>query len=176
MSSQMVDVLFGRALDAIPSELSLALRAVGLDDAGILDSYPVTATTYWFRQGSLASIWRLVVCLRVQAKVWMWYLRRWLVHFYFLSYCPFLSFLPCRYLFVDHRLSVFRPVHLSFPHVWFLLVARTDVNKLGVLCEYRCDCEERGSKKHRRVTKSGRARRKGKGTAMFSEVEDEHLP
>ena len=40
MSSQSVDVLFVRALDAAPSELTLALKAAGLDDPGILESYP----------------------------------------------------------------------------------------------------------------------------------------
>ena len=40
MSSQLVDVFFDRVLDALPGELSLALRAAGMDDAGNLDSYP----------------------------------------------------------------------------------------------------------------------------------------
>ena len=39
MSSQSVDVLFTRALAAVPGELSLALKAAGLDDPGLLDSY-----------------------------------------------------------------------------------------------------------------------------------------
>ena len=40
MPSQSTDPLFARALEAAPSELTLALRVAGLDDPGILEAYP----------------------------------------------------------------------------------------------------------------------------------------
>ena len=96
MSSQLVDVFFDRALDALPSELSLALRAAGLDDAGILDSYPRDSYDVLVAAGvtgiDIAAGGTLTgtgddmdVVLAASAGT-----------SYFLSYCPLLSFLLYR--------------------------------------------------------------------------------
>ena len=129
MSSQMVDVLFGRALDAMPSELSLALRAAGLDDAGILDSYPRdsydvlvaagVAGIDMAARGILAGAGDdLDVVLATSAGT-----------FYFFILLPPPLFSSLSFISSSCIISpLFALSSLSFPRVWFLLVARTDVN------------------------------------------------
>ena len=162
MSSQMVDVLFGRALDAMPSELSLALRAAGLDDAGILDSYPRDSYDVLVAAGvagiDMAARGTLTgtgddmdVVLATSAGTF---------YFFYLT-APSSLFFSIVYLFVVHHLSVVRPVLPLLPSC---LVSPRRTHrcesevKLGVFVNSGAIAEERGSKKHRRVTKSGRAR------------------
>ena len=117
-------------MDALPGELSLALSAAGLDDAGILDSYPrdsydvlVAAAVTGIdtaADGTLTGTGDdMDAALAASAGT-----------SYFSIYLTVLNslFVSLIYLFVVRRFSIVRLCSLSFPPVGFLLVARTDVS------------------------------------------------
>ena len=115
MSSQLVDVLFDRELDALPNELSLALRTAGLDDAGILDSYPGDSYDVLVAAGVAGIDMAAGGVLTGTGDDMGVVLATSVGTFYFLSYSPSSLFFSIVHLFVVRRLSVVRPLFLFLP-------------------------------------------------------------